>query len=328
MGGMGGAGGGSGWSGSFGSGGGAGGGGGGGSVAGRGGGGSVPPSWQAVPGGSGWSSAGGGSGGIGPFPGGSGGIRRRPSPMPVGPAGSGMDGFAGKQRQDFDLALGSVHGMRTWWVAKPDINGDPGKAGASWNPRKLRGVAGHEWGPGVQEAACKNNRPHTPPVDVDEHGVSCGCGFWAYWEQSSSTFGNSSEELPICGIIEGSGRVLIGEKGFRSQKARIIALALPFTISVVDYTQQPSRDDLYAALRPRDEISLAPPSYQDYSADLEKAETERRKHEKELAEAQQHADAWMAVVQDRMQQMYPDAQLFATVRGMLASVKLGEIIPE
>lgn len=47
----------------------------------------------------------------------------------------------------------------------------------------------------------------------------CQCGFWAYDEAGFQNHGR------IVGLIEGFGRTTVGTKGFRSEKARIVALA-------------------------------------------------------------------------------------------------------
>lgn len=49
----------------------------------------------------------------------------------------------------------------------------------------------------------------------------CGCGFWAYWAVPGA--GRPGREH-VYGVIEGSGAVLIGERGFRCERARIVAL--------------------------------------------------------------------------------------------------------
>lgn len=55
-------------------------------------------------------------------------------------------------------------------------------------------------------------------ADVDP---SCMCGYWAYWDYPK--FGENG----VVGIIEGWGKTLIGDEGFRCQKAKIVALVLP-----------------------------------------------------------------------------------------------------
>lgn len=48
---------------------------------------------------------------------------------------------------------------------------------------------------------------------------NCKCGFWAYDEAGFVAHGS------VVGVIEGYGKTTVGTKGFRSEKARIIALS-------------------------------------------------------------------------------------------------------
>lgn len=55
----------------------------------------------------------------------------------------------------------------------------------------------------------------------------CGCGFYAYWNNVDAHRHSSSwyEETPYVGVMQGYGLVTFGEFGFRSAKARLVALA-------------------------------------------------------------------------------------------------------
>lgn len=118
--------------------------------------------------------------------------------------------------------------------------------------------------------------------------ASHNCGCWAYWSPAGMSDWSTRGQLPLTGIIEGTGRVLIGEKGFRCQRAKIVALSLSFRIQPV---VQGSPDTV---------------------------------PEGELAQAQVTADAWMAVIEDRVGLLFPGVAMFATVKGMLATYILGE----
>jgi hypothetical protein len=48
---------------------------------------------------------------------------------------------------------------------------------------------------------------------------SCECGFWAYDEAGFKAHGR------VVGVIEGYGKTTVGTKGFRCEKARIVALS-------------------------------------------------------------------------------------------------------
>jgi hypothetical protein len=71
--------------------------------------------------------------------------------------------------------------------------------------------------------------PHQVPGPNGE----CGCGFWAYWtpEQAGSVY---RPARPVLGVIEAYGRTRIGEKGFRAEKARIIAVCRLFDFADPD----------------------------------------------------------------------------------------------
>jgi hypothetical protein len=238
-----------------------------------------------------------------------------------GGSGAGMTGFAeqgrqeltGQDKAEIPFAVGSVTGLRQWTLTSPDLAKDPHRADRHWPAALLRGATGYDWTSGTVEAACNNGYQHPSPAEfVDGTEKSrCGCGYWAYWDSaglSANRFSATSNGLPVLGVIEGWGRVLIGEKGFRSQKARIIALAPAFSIQAE--VTPPRNRGLYW-----DELD----SNRIQPAVEEPAEEE----EAQIAlKAQQHADAWMAVIQDRLGQMYPGARVFATAAGLLASVKI------
>ena len=140
----------------------------------------------------------------------------------------GLPGFAGKD----DLVMGSVTGVRWWKV----------------HPGGLAGAYGHIWCHGRNEARCGKSHPNRWPHNVtwingepvaleqpdrpneENHvpGDHCECGFWAYWDLKENFFSYDNGHILVCGIIEGTGRVLIGERGFRSQYAEITALHVEF----------------------------------------------------------------------------------------------------
>lgn len=120
----------------------------------------------------------------------------------------GLDGFDGKD-SDPDFAIGSVTGVRWWHLRMP--GGPDGLPVLT-----LKGVR-DGWAMGENIAQCGMNQKHSVP---DEE---CGCGFWAYW-QAPDAPNPHGFDLPILGIVQGYGHTLIGEKGFRCAKARIVAL--------------------------------------------------------------------------------------------------------
>jgi hypothetical protein len=161
-----------------------------------------------------------------------------------------------------------------------------------------------------------------PTEDDPATGGRCGCGFWAYWDMaglSANRFSTSGRGLPVLGVIEGTGRVLLGEKGFRSQRARITALAPAFSIQAEVSWRGPQRSPWDRPPNFSDSYGATP---NQLTGDPYLSWAEDQNEEKQIQlRAQQHADAWMAVIQDRLGQMYPGAQVYATASGLLASVK-------
>jgi hypothetical protein len=139
----------------------------------------------------------------------------------------GEPGFAGREAAEPEFAIGSVTGYRWWALPAPDPLDSPDYPDTVWAWDLLRGM--HDtWDSGLNEAQCLSNLtggapPHKPGTIPDD---DCSCGFWGYWEmQPRHSMGGSL--LPVLGVIEGSGKTLIGETGFRCAKAKIRALHLP-----------------------------------------------------------------------------------------------------
>ena len=105
----------------------------------------------------------------------------------------------------------SVYGIRIW-VTEED--------GSLWSPR-LR----MEWAPGLNVAECSWGCPRPPSRD-------CVCGFYARSELvqiMQEPVGWTSWDIVAVGIIAGSGLVQLHKRGFRAEKARIVALADTWT---------------------------------------------------------------------------------------------------
>ncbi len=143
--------------------------------------------------------------------------------------------------------------------------------------------------------------------------ASHNCGFWGYWKMADQTW---HDKLPVFGIMEGTGRVVIGSKGFRAQKARIIALVPAFAIDVAT-TPDPVPGPYYGSWQ-----QLRSP-YEPAVPELSPAGAGDR--EREIAESRQRADAWLGVIMELLGLMYPEARVFATLKGMLACVPPGEV---
>lgn len=174
---------------------------------------------------------------------------------------TGMSGYSEKGiPEEWDFGFGSVTGYRWWWWHVPprfagyvDQEWAEGRNAFSYLIGAYRG----EWEPGRIEAKCgvsgsginsfrferlnnHEDNEHLPPAN------RCGCGFWGYFDPDlpmSQILGSAGQgpkitrdsylgsvptvKIPILGAIEGTGRVVIGEKGFRSQYAKLKALCVP-----------------------------------------------------------------------------------------------------
>lgn len=131
------------------------------------------------------------------------------------------------------LAIGSVRGVRAWKITSEG---------------RLRGVFyDYDWDVGVNEALCLKKTDiiygfypgsfsqgmitsvtspeHVPPSKQPHSMDTCHCGFYGYYDGSNDYYGNAQYgKGPVTGVVEGFGDVLIGSRGFRVQKARIVAL--------------------------------------------------------------------------------------------------------
>jgi len=128
-----------------------------------------------------------------------------------------------------EFAIGTVRGFRSWNVT---VDG------------RLQAL--HQtgiWTPGENVAECLGSpsKDVIPPIEgedwkerqakVDEwrsnhEMVECQHGFYAYF---SSAHIQAGYRPAVHGVIEGYGEVLIGTKGFRAAKSRILAISVePF----------------------------------------------------------------------------------------------------
>lgn len=132
----------------------------------------------------------------------------------------------------------------------------------------LRAVAmGYEWLRGVNRATCAYDHEHKPPVK-DCRRTGHGCGFYG-WHTGFPDGFEDPVKYPVLGVIRVSGRIILGTKGFRAEKAEIEALApaIPRSMQVdmvrdiaaryrVEY--MPSGEDAFAEFPPNDLSALFP----------------------------------------------------------------------
>jgi hypothetical protein len=120
----------------------------------------------------------------------------------------GLDGFDGNGEPDF--ALGSVTGVRWWHLQIPGLDLVSVSAGSTW-------LAGENI------AWCSRFSRAAGVLEHDVPDSGCGCGYWAYWDPPAAP-NPHDVDVPVLGVVEGYGRTLIGERGFRCAKARIAGL--------------------------------------------------------------------------------------------------------
>lgn len=162
------------------------------------------------------------------------------------------------QRRDFGrrpLIAGTILGVRTWHVEQPT------------SPRLHGSVHPVEWSAGENVARCifanalirRILKGDDGDGDHDLLSLDCTCGFYAYFdgvhaenyrdrrahnvgvdrlrEDATDRPRDERERLlderdltgtcDVVGVIEGYGRIVVGDKGFRAEKARILAIARP-----------------------------------------------------------------------------------------------------
>lgn len=73
------------------------------------------------------------------------------------------------------------------------------------------------WRDGRQTAVCSTGAEHPPPAR------DCACGFYGWYDPSGTTGAYGGAKA----VIAASGRVVLGDRGFRAGQARVVAVALP-----------------------------------------------------------------------------------------------------
>lgn len=145
---------------------------------------------------------------------------------------SGIDQIIEPAMEEAGLAVGVVRGVRAFNV---DALG------------RLRGVSFNQvWTPGENRAECRTSLYATviqnamqfafhgsTPTYVDTltrdepHAMrDCKHGFYAYYDGSN----DYRDPDRVNAVIEGYGEAVIGSRGFRAMKARIVALHIPDSI--------------------------------------------------------------------------------------------------
>jgi hypothetical protein len=121
-----------------------------------------------------------------------------------------------------ELVVGAWRGYRIWRMAGDRLTG-------CW-------YAGYAWAPEGSEACCdakrwtrRGRRARHPGLAAPQRG--CRCGLYALvepWDFAGylpgSLFGVTDESKVVIGVVAGWGRAFRGERGWRTQFARPVAL--------------------------------------------------------------------------------------------------------
>lgn len=113
-----------------------------------------------------------------------------------------MSGFHGDA---YEFAVGSARGLRTFKFRSGTKTG-------------LRGpVVPKTWTDGENVSVCRYNPSH-------RFNENCTCGFYSYHD-GSNEYHNFFNSIPA--VVENYGKVVIGDRGFRAEKSRLVAVVMP-----------------------------------------------------------------------------------------------------
>lgn len=91
------------------------------------------------------------------------------------------------------------------------------------------------WQPGVNHAVHEHRgfiKPGRKPSNCPFPNKGCSHGFYAYYGEDYFERGHyNNGTVRVDGVIDGFGRCVIGDKGYRSEYAVIIAFVKPYTIA-------------------------------------------------------------------------------------------------
>ncbi len=121
-----------------------------------------------------------------------------------------------------ELVVGAWRGYRIWRMAGDRLTG-------WW-------YTGYVWAPQCSEASCaakrwtrRGRRARHPGLTAPQR--KCRCGLYALWEPwdfagylPSSLFGVTDDSNVVIGVVTGWGRAFRGQRGWRAQFARPVAL--------------------------------------------------------------------------------------------------------
>lgn len=129
---------------------------------------------------------------------------------------------------DSELIMGSVFGLRGWnqdalgRLIPVSIGSSPFKPGV--NTATCPYVSSEKF---YLDADGRTKRKAKVPTIRDHSMAKCTCGYYAYFDDDT----DDSRHGTVGGIVEGTGLAVIGEKGFRVEKAELKALIVRRSVS-------------------------------------------------------------------------------------------------
>jgi hypothetical protein len=87
------------------------------------------------------------------------------------------------------------------------------------------------------ESKCGTGKSWQPKEDHETPASTCQCGFYVNYYPINSFYDKKADEVNPRGVVEASGRMVLGTKGFRAQKLRLIALT-PISWGLGSYVQE------------------------------------------------------------------------------------------
>lgn len=213
------------------------------------------------------------------------------------------------------------------------------------------------FGPGDNTAKCHAGSYGLTPMLTRSNGAvdhkpgskKCACGFYAYYDATQSEYDQYSH---VVAVIEGFGRVTIGDRGFRCEKARVVAVVKP-----PEVLARQSWPKVKKALQIKHRSTWLMPllilwniAWAAFGAYTQSWWTvgvngtiavlctplwwavRRRERQQAIAKAQNRmlyiGKPWMTAAWDKFTKNYPDVKQYDSVREMVAAHPLTEPPPE
>lgn len=127
------------------------------------------------------------------------------------------DLFAGES----SLVPGTLRGYRTWLGITPHT-GRLQSTGLSW----------HAWGPAPYAGASHTAECYAgwgwggnePCTDHEAPAAECTCGLYAWYDPADRRIPLTGCSGPVFGVVQATGRVILGTHGFRAQRMEVLAV--------------------------------------------------------------------------------------------------------